>query len=77
MKIIKAHEAWSTQLGSTDVIVAVADTGVDYNHNDLAGRIILGPDYAYGDNNPMDGDGHGTHVAGTVGATTNNGVGVA
>ena len=77
MKIIKAHEAWSTQLGSTDVIVAVVDTGVDYNHSDLAGRVILGPDYAYGDNDPMDGDGHGTHVAGTVGATTNNGVGVA
>jgi len=77
MKIIKAHEAWSTKLGSTSVIVAVIDTGVDYNHSDLISRVVQGYDFAYDDDDPMDGDGHGTHVAGTIGATTNNGIGVA
>ena len=77
MKIIKAHEAWSTQLGSTDVTVAVIDTGIDDTHSDLIGRVVQGYDFAYDDNDPMDGDGHGTHVAGTIGATTNNGIGVA
>ena len=77
LKIIKAHEAWSTQLGSIDVTVAVLDTGVDYDHSDLASRVIKGYDFAYGDDDPMDGDGHGTHVAGTVSATIDNGIGVA
>jgi thermitase len=52
------------------------DTGVDLNHPDLAGRIadsknLLGGGLA------QDGNGHGTHVAGTVAANTNNGIGVA
>ena len=76
MRIIKADEVWTTQLGSTDVVVAVVDTGIDYNHDDLSGRVILGPDYANGDNDPKDGNGHGTHVAGTIGAATNDGIGV-
>ena len=77
MRIIDADKAWQTQTGDNSVIVAVVDTGVDYNHPDLVPRVTKGYDYAYGDNNPMDGDGHGTHVAGTVGATLNNNRGVA
>jgi len=46
--------------------VAVIDTGIDYNQPDLAGRVILGPDFGSGDNDPMDTVGHGTFVAGLI-----------
>jgi len=45
---------------------AVIDTGIDYTHPALAGRVILGPDFADGDNDPMDTVGHGTQVAGLI-----------
>jgi len=46
--------------------VAVIDTGIDYLNPDLAGRVILGPDFGNGDADPMDTVGHGTHVAGLI-----------
>jgi thermitase len=58
-------------------MVAVVDTGVDYSHPELAGKIVLGPDLHNGDNDPMDDHGHGTHVAGIVAAESNNGIGSA
>jgi subtilisin family serine protease len=74
---IDAPEAWSLTTGSDAVKVAVVDTGVEYDHPDLAGNIAeLGPDYYSGDLDPRDENGHGTHVAGTIGAQGNNGVGV-
>jgi subtilisin family serine protease len=57
--------------------VAVVDTGVDYNHEDLYGRVIKGYDFVNSDSDPMDDQGHGTHCAGIIGATLNNGVGIA
>jgi serine protease len=64
--------------GSSSVKVAVIDTGIRRTHQDLTGgRVLQGYDYYNGDNDPADDCGHGTHTAGTVGATTNNGVGVA
>ena len=87
--------------GSPDVVIAVIDTGVDYNHLDLRNNIWVNPaeipdngidddnngyvDDIYGwdcvgnDNDPMDDNGHGTHVAGIAAAENNNigGVGVA
>lgn len=75
---IGAEEAWNITKGSTDIIVAVTDTGIDYNHSDLPNEnIIKGPDFINGDNDPMDDHMHGTHVAGTIGALTNNSTGVA
>src|SRR5437868_4748442 len=86
--------AWNVTTGSKSVVVAIVDTGIDYNHPDLAPNIwsnsggINGcPAGTHGYNvltgtcDPMDDDsifnGHGTHVAGIIGAAGNNGVGVA
>ncbi len=96
---IDAPEAWDTQTGSDSTLIAVIDTGVDYNHPDLAANIwtnsgeipnngidddhnnyiddIRGWDFANSDNDPFDDNLHGTHVAGTIGAVGNNGIGVA
>ncbi len=58
--------AYFHNFSSKQTIVAVIDSGVDYNHPDLKGKVIEGPDYVDGDSNPMDQYGHGTHVAGTI-----------
>jgi subtilisin family serine protease len=95
---IDAPEAWDRNRGSASTVVAVADSGVAWEHPDLApnvwsnadeiagngvdddgnGRIddVRGWDFVDRDNNPWDYDGHGTHVAGTIAARGNNGVGV-
>lgn len=52
--------------------ICILDTGIDYNHPDLAGRFQLGKDFVNGDNDPMDDNGHGTHVSGTAAAILNN-----
>lgn len=59
--------------------VAVVDTGVNYNHPDLRGKIdtVNDVDYVNNDSDAMDDDGHGTHVAGIITAATNNSQGVA
>jgi len=59
----------------TGVKVAIIDSGIDYTHPDLAGRYAGGYDFVNNDTNPMDDNGHGTHVAGSV-AAIKNGVGV-
>jgi len=52
----------------TGVKVAIIDSGIDYTHPDLAANYAGGKDFVNGDDDPMDDDGHGTHVAGTVAA---------
>ena len=71
--------AWKMQTGQPNIVVAIIDTGVDYNHPDLAGNILPGKNFSLGQetDDPMDDNGHGTHVAGTIGALGNNGFGVA
>ncbi|XXM71151.1 S8 family peptidase [Lysinibacillus sphaericus] len=69
--------AWDYTRGSSGQEIAVLDTGVDYNHPDLDGKTIRGYDFVDNDYYPMDLNGHGTHVAGTAAAETNNGTGVA
>jgi hypothetical protein len=72
---IRADEAWVISRGGP--LIAVVDTGVDYNHADLSGKVIKGKDFADNDNDPMDVHSHGTHVAGIAAANSNNGQGVA
>src|SRR4051795_4044224 len=70
--------AWDQGLTESDVTVGVVDSGVDLAHPDLKANLLSsGHDYVDGDNTPSDQNGHGTHVAGIIGAVGNNGIGVA
>jgi subtilisin family serine protease len=94
---IHATQAWGLSTGSSNVVVAVIDTGIDYNHEDLMANVWSNPAAysatidgvniscfpgAHGFNavtstcDPLDDNGHGTHVSGTIGAVGNNGIGV-
>lgn len=76
---IHADQAWDITTGSNNVIVAVVDSGVDYNHPDLGAHVVKGKNFTNngnGPDDPMDMCGHGTHVSGTIGALTNNTLGV-
>jgi len=66
------HEDYNKGAG---VKVAIIDSGVDYTHEDLDANFdlnLLGYDFVNDDDDPMDDDGHGTHVAGTVAAEDND-----
>ena len=56
----------------TGVKVAIVDSGIDYTHPDLDANFAGGHDFANDDPDPMDDNGHGTHVAGTVAAEDND-----
>jgi len=83
---IAAPAAWGSQTSSADVVVAVVDTGIDFTHPDLQGNLwtdLLSGAHGYSCLNGtvapggQDDYGHGTHVAGTIGAVADNGVGIA
>jgi subtilase family protein/fervidolysin-like protein len=60
-------------LSTTPPTVAIIDTGIDYTHSDLIGRVTLSRNCVGDNNDPFDDQGHGTHVAGIVGAIAANG----
>jgi subtilisin family serine protease len=74
---IRADQAWTLNRGGPEPIVAVLDTGVNLQHEDLQGRLLPGRDVVDDNDDPDDQRGHGTHVAGIIGATPNNGIGTA
>jgi len=90
LRQVKAPAAWDIDPGAGDgVIVAVLDTGVAYeDYNDgmqtysrmpdlSATTFVPGWDCVSEDDHPNDDNGHGTHVAGVIAQTTNNGYGAA
>jgi len=82
MGLLGMPGVWDTLTGSSDVVVGVVDTGVMRLHPDLQANVpYIGYDFVLnqaGATTPAsDGEYHGTHVAGTIGAVADNGVGVA
>src|SRR5207302_6410196 len=75
--VAHAPTAWDSTTGSSSVVVALLDSGVDYTHPDLQGRFVAGYDFVNNDSDPTDDDGHGTMTAGVLGAAANHGVGMA
>jgi thermitase len=76
-----ATQVWPKIRNSPNIIVAVIDSGVDYRHPDLKDNMWSrngrhGYDFYDNDDDPLDEENHGTHVAGTIAGTGNNGVGV-
>lgn len=70
-------EAWHYTTGSSNVIVAVLDSGITPALAEFAGRLVPGYDFVNGDTNPVDDHGHGTWVTSVLAANTSNGLGMA
>ncbi len=78
------EKAWDYRTDCSSTVVAVVDTGINYNHEDLTTNMWNGgatyPKHGYNfienNNDPMDYNGHGTHVSGIIGAAGNNGTGI-
>ncbi|MEK6580219.1 MAG: S8 family peptidase [Bdellovibrionota bacterium] len=83
---IESPDAWKITRGNNKMIVADIDTGVDYNHEDLAFNMwrnpnptkgdVVGWDFVHNDGLPFDDNEHGSHTSGTIGAVGGNGIGV-
>jgi len=77
LRKIQAPTAWPTTEGSSNVVIAILDTGVDGTHEDLASKLVPGWNVYDNNSDTRDVNGHGTLVAGTAAASSNNAVGVA
>jgi len=64
--MINVQTAWNITTGSSNVKIAVLDTGIDYNHSSLANFVDMTLARTYEGSSVFDGQGHGTHVSGTI-----------
>lgn len=77
LPVIGAPQAWDIVTGTRPITIAIIDTGIDLNHPDLAGKLVVGTTFVQGTHTPQDDHGHGTHVAGIAAASTDNAIGMA
>jgi subtilisin family serine protease len=77
LRKINGPGAWSLNTGTGSVVLAILDTGVDASHEDLAPKMVPGWNIYGNNSDTRDVTGHGTLVAGTAAASSNNAVGVA
>gem|GEM_PF-3025405 len=70
-------ESWGMADSRDPVVVAVIDSGIDPDHNDLQGRTVPGWNFDEDDDDVTDYGGHGTMVSGVIAAITGNGMGIA
>ena len=75
LDLIESDAAHAVSTGA-GAVVAVVDSGAQADHPDLAGHVGPGYDFVQNDATPQDGNGHGTHVSGIIGAASGNGIGV-
>ena len=68
---IGIYDLWQSTTGSQEVLVAVLDTGIDSNHEDLSGQVVAEVDFT-DSLTPGDVHGHGTHIAGIIAAKSND-----
>ncbi len=76
-QVVDSEAGWDVSTGSSAIVIAIIDTGIDLGHPDLAGKLVPGYDFVENDSTPTDRYGHGTHVAGIAAAATHNSTGVA
>lgn len=74
---ISAPSGWDINVGSSDVAIAIIDSGVNPVHPDLSAKLIVGYNFLAGNTDTHDVLGHGTAVAGCAAALTNNALGIA
>jgi subtilisin family serine protease len=75
---IKATAAWEETKGLAETVIAIIDSGVDFDHPDLKNKVVSrGHDFANDDEDATDDNGHGTYVAGIAASDTDNGEGIA
>ncbi|MBI3960967.1 MAG: S8 family serine peptidase [Chloroflexi bacterium] len=74
--IIRLPWAWNYTMGSSNIKIAILDSGVLASHPEFVGRLLPGFDFINNDADPHDDYGHGTHVTGIAAAGANNGIGM-